>query len=478
VLGDSHTGHNEEGGICTRQLPDAVTILFFPNEQNLSGLKKVVSDIRNEAAGPRKKNIQLHFVNSNVPDLDDEDQILATRMRGFQDTLKFNASDCIVIHHYNSLALLNQEIFTLNRRRSRLAGEYYELTQAITQHNLDDRESALDFLKGVLGRPYQRTKGISITERDHRLKAIETSHDGDGEISYHLANIRDREGRHEEALVLFNKAVGTGYRSPEVLLRRAGLYRLQGDEQHALDDVQNALNSSEATYFDVRLAVRMLYDMDPLRVNQISASSSLAVLDFDERCRVAHELLRSHDTIPAAEQILTEVIENQDASNVQRQRARSELALGYIALGLFHDAMHAISPTRPEPLEPDIEDAFNYAMAEWGEKGVVPHDLLQRVVDLDKQSPPPDSGPNYMQCLAIAHWAVGNIEQAREKISRARQQLMARRSPDFSAWHYLIVPVDQFMADLDAMLKMINGEEIVPMFMTQHASNDSKGGIS
>ena len=55
VLIDSRTGHNEVGGICTRQLPDAVTILFFPNEQNLFGLKKVVSDIRNEAKGPRRK---------------------------------------------------------------------------------------------------------------------------------------------------------------------------------------------------------------------------------------------------------------------------------------------------------------------------------------------------------------------------------------------------------------------------------------
>ena len=259
-------------------------------------------------------------------------------------------------------------------------------------------------------------------------------------------------------------------------MRRAGLYRFQGDEQRALDDVQDVLNSSEATYFDVRLAVRMLYDMDRLRLNQIPTSRALATLDFDERCAVAHELLWSHDTIPAAETILTEVIENRDTSDEQRQEAKNELALGYIARGRFREAMHAISPTRLAPSEFNIRNAFNYAMAEWGATGAIPHDLLQRVVDLDKQSPLPDRGPNYMQCLAIAHWAVGNIEQAREKISRARQQLMARRSPDFSAWRYLIVPVDQFMADLDAMLKMINGEKVVPMFMAQDASERQQRG--
>ena len=49
VLIDSRTGHTDTCGICTRQLPDAVTILFFPNEQNLRGLTKVVRDIRSEA---------------------------------------------------------------------------------------------------------------------------------------------------------------------------------------------------------------------------------------------------------------------------------------------------------------------------------------------------------------------------------------------------------------------------------------------
>jgi MinD-like ATPase involved in chromosome partitioning or flagellar assembly len=38
VLIDSRTGHTDVGGICTRQLPDAVVVMFFPNDQNLVGL--------------------------------------------------------------------------------------------------------------------------------------------------------------------------------------------------------------------------------------------------------------------------------------------------------------------------------------------------------------------------------------------------------------------------------------------------------
>ena len=37
VLIDSRTGHTDVGGICTRQLPDAVTICFSPMSKTSSG---------------------------------------------------------------------------------------------------------------------------------------------------------------------------------------------------------------------------------------------------------------------------------------------------------------------------------------------------------------------------------------------------------------------------------------------------------
>lgn len=470
VLIDSRTGHNEEGGICTRQLADTVTILFFPNEQNLSGLKKVVSDIRNELQGPRKKPIQLQFVTSNVPDLDDEDRILERRMQHFREALGFNASDCIVIHHYNSLALLNQELFTLTRPRSRLAGEYRELVKAITQHNNEDRESALDFLNNVFRRTSRMAYSMSTTrlkELEDRLDNIRMFYERDGEILYRLANIRYRQGRLEEALALINQAVDSDYRSPEVLLRRAELYRFQGNPQHALEDVQQVLNSSEVTYFDVSLAMRMLQDLDSEELKRIPDSPAVSALDFEERLAIARELLTSYDLLPTSEAILSSLLDDRDVSVAQHESVTSELSICLIGLGRFREAMCAITPTRPEPARLDIQNAFNYAMAEWAETGVPPCDLFQRVIDLDRQNPESDRGPNYSQCLAIAHWAAGDIEQACKRISRARQQIMARQSPEFSAWCYLTVSVDQFISDLDTMLEMTNGKNVVPIFMAQ-----------
>ena len=111
VLIDSRTGHTDTSGICTRQLPDSVVILFFPNEQNLRGLTEVVGDIRAEAEEPRTKSIDLHFVMSNVPDLDDEDRMLESKIRDFQEQLNFRREP-MVVHRYDSLSLLNQVVFS------------------------------------------------------------------------------------------------------------------------------------------------------------------------------------------------------------------------------------------------------------------------------------------------------------------------------------------------------------------------------
>lgn len=130
VLIDARTGHTDTGAICTRQLPDTVVILFFPNDQNLRGLTKVVRDIRAETGGPRKKAIKLHFVMSNVPDLDDENRLLENKIAAFQDKLGFTCEP-MVVHRSDSMSLLNHVVFTKDRPRSRLAKEYRDIVREI-----------------------------------------------------------------------------------------------------------------------------------------------------------------------------------------------------------------------------------------------------------------------------------------------------------------------------------------------------------
>src|SRR5260370_13887406 len=67
VLIDSRTGYSDVLGICTRQLADAVVLMFTPNEQNLEGIEEVYCDIRREESEGLKKAIRTHFVAANVP---------------------------------------------------------------------------------------------------------------------------------------------------------------------------------------------------------------------------------------------------------------------------------------------------------------------------------------------------------------------------------------------------------------------------
>jgi MinD-like ATPase involved in chromosome partitioning or flagellar assembly len=145
VLIDSRTGHTDVEGICTRQLADAVVVLFFPNEQNLVGLQDVCRRIRGEAESGLMKPIRLHFVMSNVPDLDDEDRILRRSLKMFDEELDISGLDA-VIHRYESVMLFNQAIFVLDRPKSRLAHEYRRLVRRLIAYNPADRDGALLFL--------------------------------------------------------------------------------------------------------------------------------------------------------------------------------------------------------------------------------------------------------------------------------------------------------------------------------------------
>ena len=125
VLIDSRTGHTDVGGICTRQLPDSVVVLFFPNDQNLRGIESVVRDIRNEALPPRRKEITVHLVAANVPDLDDEERILAyVRQAG-----SINNSQCrdlltVGLHRACYLLRKLHRAGLLNRDHSRRSAQY------------------------------------------------------------------------------------------------------------------------------------------------------------------------------------------------------------------------------------------------------------------------------------------------------------------------------------------------------------------
>ena len=94
--------------------------------------------------------------------------------------------------------------------------------------------------------------------------------------------------------------------------------------------------------------------------------------------------------------------------------------------------------------------------------GEAPSTYFKRVVDADDQVHRPLRSPNYAQCLAIANWAVGLLDRARDNVGLARQLIIPRRGSEFSAWRYLTVSTSIFLDDLKEIGRLIEGEDVRP----------------
>ena len=467
VLIDSRTGHTDTGGICTRQLPDAVAMLFFPNEQNLQGLTRVVRDVRAEARGPRGKEIDLHFVMSNVPDLDDEDGILEGRIDAFREGLGFRGEP-LVVHRYDSLSLLNQVVFTRDRPRSRLANEYREIVRGIVSRNLEDRDGALDYVERV-GRVWRRRRmRESPKEVDRKIQRIEELHSADGEVLFTLGAFFDDTRRSEQAAALFDRAIVAGYDEPEAYLRRARL-RADQDAAGAHEDALKVLQADGLPPPLVREAVRLVPSG---AAEDVARSPAVLSLDADDRFWLANELDRSPKELDVAASVLEPIVEDGNAPPETRAMARSTLALRYLGVGKYSAAAELLRRGGRDVCDMDVQDAFNFGMATWGATGESDAAPFARVVELDQSDPERDQA-NYLQCMAVSLWVIGDAA-ALDFVGQARKALGAKRVPTFSCWRYYRVLPAVFLDDLDEIEALIRGDDSRnPRFMNAVAQPEA-----
>lgn len=463
VLIDSRTGHTDIGGICTRQLPDSVVLFFFPNEQNRRGLQGLFKQIKAEENTERKKSIKVHFVMSNAPETDDEEGFLAKKVSEFKETLGFK-NFTAVIHHYNSPALVTQSVFTLDRPRTRLAQEYRELAKLIRRDNLEDREVALEFLDDIA--PLGRQRRFQASEMEDRIQAIRKTHANDPEVLKRLAILLRRQRRFGEALEVFAQAGEFGANTADFFLARAELFNLTNDPRAALEDAQRLLKSADATYVEVSAAARLILKLSPQSVESIVDTPAFGRLDATGQRFVASEFFQSRSALPVAVKILLPLTKSEIENPELGITVRNDLALAFIGEGRYQEAVELIDRDRNgREKEPTINEAFNYAMADWGLRLKPSPDLFRRVVELEKGSTEPS--PNRHECLAIALWATDQTDSALLRLGESWQQIISRPRPEFSAWSYLRLSQPEFMNDLKEIQKLIEGEALLPRFMTE-----------
>ena len=467
VLIDSRTGHTDTGGICTRQLPNAVVILFFPNDQNLRGLTTVVQDIRSEAASPRKKEIDLHFVMSNVPDLDDEDRVLEKKIDMFRQKLGFGGEP-LVLHRYDSLSLLNQVVFTEDRPRSRLAKEYRVVVEQIVRRNLADRDGALDYVREA-GNSRLGVTYASSDNMKRQLREIERAHAGDGAVLFALGRLMEDESHLEKAESLFDRAISAGSDNPEAYLKRARLRADRGESAVASEDGLRVLEAGD-------LSDRLVLDAARLvsadRSGDAATSVAVASLDVGGRIWLARELDQSPDQIETAVCVLKPIVDDIAVPASHRESARSELASRYIGIGACDAAVALFSRDGCGVDDMNMRDVFNYGMALWGETGEVVPGPFARFLQRDEEEADCEPDPTRYQCMALAYWATGEPAVARDYLRDARQMLLPAAAAiwldsTFSWWRYYQVSSNEFLDDFDEIEALVNGDTSRrPRFMT------------
>ncbi len=476
VLVDSRTGHTEVGGICTRQLPDTVAVFFVPNEQNLSGLSGVVQAIRDEEKRSSGRKINLEFVASNVPNLDDEEEILHSMLRRFSRTLGYDKAT--TIERYDSLHLLNQSIFVTTRPKSRLSKQYRRLLQQIVEHNLEDREAALRVLSRSLN------VRDSLFHRDHRssksrsdvssqIQTILLNHQDDPEILWATGMLCRQQGKVSESASFLELAAKLAYQKQDpcaarYLLEAADVHVMSGDLESVAADLLKTLQSDKLGAAQVCRVISLARQADLPPWNEFSETPAVKALSLDERAEVAEAASFSRVWQNAGLEVLEKGGLREIGSEKWSESVSNQSSLLSIGAGKFEMAVEAINRNAIIPGTTNIADTFNYAMAEWGLKREPPISLMQRVVELGKSQQRKDA--NLEQCMALAYHLTGHSEAAAERLQTAKQLASVIPVNQFSCWSYLTRDPDQFRADLAEMEQFFAGKAILPRFMTNRVN--------
>ena len=472
VFIDSRTGYTDVGGICTRQLPDAVVFFFFPNEQNRRGLENVVRQVRAEENSERKKEIKLRFVMSNVPELDDEEEFLAKNVAKFKATLGFR-SFLGIIHQYPSLALVTQTIFTLDRTRTRLAQEYGKLAAAIRRDNPEDPEAAIEFLDEIA--PLSRSSRLPAKELEERIQDIRSRHSGNPEVMLRLAVLLRRQRRFDEALALLEQAGDSDARSSEFILARAELYSISRNSSAALSDLGRFVKSTEANYVDVSAAARLLVRLDLPLLMSLPQSPVFLKLNNDEKFLIARDLFNSRRSLPAVMQILQSLLKRGDLPGGFEAKVRTELVLALISSGRYQEAIDNLTLGGQHDVgHLELHEAFNLAMARWGLESKPNPESFARVLETPSDSETTIDNANFKQCFAIASWAANQTETAKRYIDEAWQTMVSHPRREFSCWSYLHVTPDGFLKDVKEMRQLIQGDPIVPRLFRQDSAETAE----
>ena len=307
----------------------------------------------------------------------------------------------------------------------------------------------------------------SLPTRLRDLDEIQRLHPNDGRIGWALAGIHHTMGALQKEYEALTVAIEQGHRVFEARLRRAFNERAQGRWVDAIADLHTIIASPDVEPLELSAAADALRSIDKDWFAAIQSAPAVARYDAEDRLEILEYLTTDQKSLPqviaTAREVLLEPI------SPERDEANSLLVLSLIGAGWFLDAMSHLASSREEVLNSRvIRTVFNYAIAEWGASKHAPADLFGRVVELNGETLSPSRGPNYNQCIALAHAALGNVKATTKYCVRAREEVSERYT--FSCWRYLLVSAADMVKDTEAIENFArhpDRREFLPTFLTR-----------
>jgi tetratricopeptide (TPR) repeat protein/cellulose biosynthesis protein BcsQ len=470
VLIDSRTGHTDVGGICTRQLPNLVVVMFSPTEQNISGLKPIVKEIRREITR-RKDPISVRFCASNIPDLDDEAGILADILHKASDELSFEMSELARIHHYSSLAILSHSIFVTDRPNSKLAKEYESLSREISSYNFEDEEGAKIALRKSLARMTKSRRGPSTQNREEALENAEKlleQHSNDPEIAHLVANVRSVAGDIPGEIDALTKVLDAGDNRSAIYIARARALRALNDLNSSESDLRAVLADAAASGSDIAAALRMLESIGVDIHPEINRLLNREEVSLDVLGGIPANSLNTRQANEKYAGLLFEAYRKQDPLTPDLAFSRSNLILALIGTRQYDKAIEIILDRYQDQDDESMHlaDQFNLLVAKWGLKGSPPH--LKNIGTLfSDASQEANQGANFIQCKGLWHASEGRKEDAIKCFTEALEAVETEKGA-FSCLSYLFRSSVQFVSETKmAMAILEEDRELVPFFFSR-----------
>jgi tetratricopeptide (TPR) repeat protein len=490
VLIDSRTGDTDVRGICTRQLPDSVVLMFTPNEQNLVGLENVCDDIRREATQGIKKTIQLHFVAANVPDLDDEDGILRRQLAVFSKRLGIPEREKpFKIRRYESLRLLDQSVFTLDRPRTRLARSFQRLTETLIRYNLADRDAALRCLKDYAQQDLPSVAPDEFTPRVLRaafnepdpLNDIASRFLDDAVVLYRVAQCRKREGDFEAAVNVLTRALTVNPNLAPALYERALGRAHLGDGNGAAEDLLRFLRTPAIREADILRALSVLHPIAPEKMPEaVDLPAVQALPDKAKVFEVCPLLTDSDEGLEHAITIHRHLMASGHGEEAVDHGLRflgGHLSMYLLAARRWREVIELLQPKHREPENVEqLYEAFFLALAYWGETGDFPEDRCRVILRSFYGSAYASLGPaevydyqyenlDVIGLFCWVWWRTGRIPEALEMLEFASGAVTSYSERTYSFWRCRYVNHIQYLDDCQQLRRMIQGESLRPAFL-------------